>query len=261
MEEIIRMEKQAIDAAISLNWKEATELNKKIIRLDKKNLDAYLRLGFAYLQQARIKLAKKYYRQALKLQPNNYLIKENLERIKVLETKKISQIKIPSLNPFLFIDVPGKTMFVSLVNCGQKTALAQLTIGQEVDLLVKKRRVEVRTKEKNYLGCLPDDLSKRLTVFIKAGSSYRCYIKEAGLKHSIVFLKEMTKGKKVAKYTSFPTNIQANLSYLVSKEEETTDEEKEELSESDLEKLAESLSEEKVYLPYKTDETDEESEE
>jgi len=261
MEEIISLEKQAIDAAINLDWKQAVDLNKKIIKLDKKNLDGYLRLGFAYLQQTRLKLAKKYYRQALKLQPNNYLIKENLERIKVLETKKITQIKAASFNPFLFIDVPGKTMFVSLVNCGQKTALARLMVGQEVDFLVKKRRVEVRTKEKEYLGCLPDDLSKRLTVFIKAGSRYSCHIKEATLKHTVVFLQELTKGRRVKKYISFPTNIQANLSHLSSKEEETTDEEKEELSELDLEKLAESLSEEKIYLPYGTDESDEESEE
>lgn len=262
MDQTINLEKQAVDAAISLQWNDAIKLNKKIVSLEKKNVDAYLRLAFAYLQLGRIRLAKKYYRQALKYQPHNYVILENLERIKVLETKKISHIKASAFNPFLFIDIPGKTMFVTLVNCGQKSVLARLTVGQELALIVKKRRIEVRTKEKDYIGCLPDDLSKRLMVFIKAGSDYCCYIKEAGLKFTTVFLKEVSKGKKVAKYISFPTNIQANLSFIgLDKDDETQEEEGEDTTSSDLEKLAESLTEEKVYLPYQTEEAEEESEE
>src|SRR3972149_8412960 len=193
------LEKQAIDAAMSSNWEQAIKLNMEIVKKDHKNVDAYLRLGFANMQAGKIQTAKKYYKKALGLQPGNYSIIENLERIKILETKKINKVKNVSLNPYIFLDIPGKTKTVTLVNCGQKAVLARLAIGQELSMLVKKRRVEVRTMEEEYIGCLPDDLSKRLTILIKAGSFFTCYVKETSLKQTMVFLKEEKKGRRVAK--------------------------------------------------------------
>ena len=60
------LEKQAIDSAINSDWKTAIKYNKKIIASDKKNLDSYLRLGFAYLQSRDLVNAKKYYKKATK---------------------------------------------------------------------------------------------------------------------------------------------------------------------------------------------------
>lgn len=249
------LEKEAIEAAMTSQWDKAIKINEKIIKKYKKNIDAYLRLGFAYLQKGEIKKSKEIYRKAKKLQPGNYLIEENLERIKILEAKKISQLSPANLNPYTFIEIPGKTKSVILVNCGQKIILASLSIGQEVILVPKKRRIEIRTKNKEYIGCLPDDLSKRLTIFMKAGSSFSAFIKEANLKNVTVFLKEEKRGKRVARYVSFPINNQFNLNNKSSEEVE----EEEEISDNDLEKLAESISnsEEKEYLPYQPEEREE----
>ena len=260
MDKSLRLENKAIDAAIQSNWKEAVELNEQIIKADKKNVDAYLRIGFALLQSGKIQIAKKYYKKALILQPGSYVITENLERIKILEAKKIKQIKNVNLNPYLFLDQPGRTKTVTLVNCGQKAVLAKLAIGQEIDLFVKKRKVEVRTLDKEYIGSLPDDISKRLKIFIKAGSEFKCFVKEASLKQTVVFLKEEKKGKRVAKYASFPVNIQSNLQNISVKDDYEGKDEDEELSNNDLEKLAESLGEEKVDLGYDPEDKDEERE-
>ena len=261
MDKSHQLEKEAIEAAMTSAWDKAVKINEKIIAKDKKNADAYLRLGFAHLQKSNIRKAKNYYRKAQRLQPGNYIIAENLERIKILEAKKISRLVPTRLNPYVFIDVPGKTKTVVLVNCGQKAALAKLTIGQEVFLVPKRRRIEVRTKEKEYLGCLPDDMSKRLIIFIKAGSVFRSFIKETTLKSVSVFLKEEKKGKKVAKYASFPINIQAGLANIHLADEESKEEENEEITNSDLDKLAETLNEEKEYLPYEPEDKEEEIEE
>lgn len=261
MDKVSQLENLAIEAAIKSKWKDAIRFNEEIIKNDKKNVDAYLRLGFAYLQDGKIKLAKKYYKKAQVIQPGNYIISENLEKIKVLETKRINKIKEVNLNPYLFLDIPGKTKTVTLVNCGQKAVLAKLAIGQELTLVAKKRRVEVRTLDKEYIGCLPDDISKRLTIFIKAGSVFNCYVKESNLRQTVIFLKEEKKGKRVSKYASFPINIQANMQNLTSNKEDSDKEDDEELTENDLEKLAESLGEEKEYLGFESDEKEEESEE
>ncbi|MFA5136467.1 MAG: tetratricopeptide repeat protein [Patescibacteria group bacterium] len=213
MYDIEHLEQQAIDAAMNLQWKQAIDLNNQIIKLDAKNESANLRLGFVYLQQKDIVKAKKYYSKALKLQPRNSVAISNLERIKVLEKAKMRKPgdAIISFDPDLFLEMAGKTKVVGLTNLGQKDILARLTIGEPVELKVKKRRVEVRTVNGDYIGTLPDDLSKRLMFFIKAKSIYVTYIKESTLTRVIVFIKEEKKGKAVYHQISFPQNIQKKL--------------------------------------------------
>ncbi len=263
MKDIFQLEKQAIDNAVSGQWKEAINFNEAIIKIDKKNVETYLRLGFAYLQTNKIKKAKECYLKALKLQPNNNFIKKNLEKIKILESKKLTYLKTSSLDPLLFIDIPGKTKTVSLVNCGPKSVLAKLTVGQRVFLNSKKRRIEIRTEDKEYAGCLPDDLSKRLAIFIKNGCLFSVYVKETSLKNTVVLLKEEKKGGRMLRFVTFPTNSDVNLSRLEgSSGEDTSEEDTEEISLLDLEKLAEKLnSEEKDYLPFDPEEKADESEE
>lgn len=262
MDNIEQLEQQAVEAAINFAWQRAIELNKKITNIDKKNLAAYLRLGFAYLQSQNLNEAKKFYRKALKIQANNNVAKENLARIKVLQSKSAKKSKKTPirLDPNLFLDIPGKTKSATLVNLGQKNTLAQLSVGQEAFLKAKKRKVEVRTRENEYMGSLPDDLSRRLLLFLQEKSKYTVFIKEASLRRVTILIREVLKGKKVQNYLSFPQNIQANIHEMQSEKE--SEEESEEIIESDIEKLAETLtSEEKEYLPFQPESEEEEAEE
>ena len=203
-----KLEQLAVDAAIANNWESAVELNKKIIAQDKQNVGAHLRLGFALLQSSQIDQAAKVYRAALRLQPRNQLATENLERIEILSKKSTTGKKAEkkNLDPNLFLEIPGKTKTVQLTNLGQKIHLAELSIGQQVELKNKKRRLEVRTLSSNYIGALPDDISKRLIFFLDSDSEYLTHIKEASLSRILVFIKEISKGKKVQNYISFPAN-------------------------------------------------------
>ncbi len=265
MDNIQQLEQLAINAAIKTQWKIAINFNKKILQIDKRNVDGYLRLAYALLQSNSIPEAKKQYKKALKLQPGNQAILDSLERIKVLESKK-SKVRITrnlTLNPNIFLETPGKTKTITVVNPGQKNVLASLSIGQRINLIPKKRRIEVRADSKEYIGSLPDDISKRLTILIKAGSVFSALIKEASLNKVVVFVHEEKKGKKVMRYTSFPTNMQNKLEEIgqsqgdVSKEEDS-----EEHSEGDLEHLAEALAnEEKEYIPIDSEDNDNDNEE
>ena len=262
MENLEQLENQAIEAAVNFNWQQAVSLNEKIIRLDKKNLSAFLRLGFATSQNQKFSEAIKYYKKALKIQPSNNIARENIERLKVLQNKSTKKSKKTPmyLDPNLFLESTGKTKSVSLVNLGQKNILAQLTTGEEVDLKFKKRKVELRTNDNEYIGSLPDDLSRRLLVFLKAKSKYKVYVKEANLSKVTVFIREELKGKKVQHYMSFPQNIQSQIGQMQSEKENEDESEVE--GEVDLEKLAENLTtEEKEYLPYHPEPSEEESDE
>lgn len=273
MEELELLEQQAIEAAIDNKWKKAIKINQEIISLDPQNIDGHLRLGFAYLQIDDFNNAQKHYQAVLKLQPGNHIAKENIRRLKVLQSQPVDIAKKRSgkkervnLDPDLFLEITGKTKSVDLVNLGQKTLLANLNIGQKVFLRPRKRKIEVRTKDGQYIGSLPDDLSKRLILFMKAKSKYSAYIKETGINNVVVFIKEDKKGRKVANFISFPFDIQSNLSQIASKEkpdQEQAEEEEEDAEKSELEKLAEDLSEEKLELTtaFQSHQDDEEFEE
>lgn len=234
MDEIDVLEQQAVDAAMNQEWKEAVVFNERILKIDDKNLGACLRLGFTHFRSKNNKEAKKYYQKALHIQPKNQVALENLERLKVLgerSTRKATPAQSAALNPSLFLEIPGKTKSAQLVNVGQKKDLAELVIGQEVELKLKKRKIEARTESGSYVGCLPDDLSKRLIFLIKAKSRYVAYIKEANLNRAVLFIKEELKGKKVSHFLSFPQNIQTNMEQMSGErptnetEDETEDEE------------------------------------
>lgn len=265
MYEVDVLEQQAIDAAIAIDWDSALTLNKKILKLDKDNIGAQLRLGFIYLQTNDLGQAKKQYKAVLKLQPANNLARENLEKIEVLEEAgdHFTTQKDLNFNPNLFLEAPGKTKTVSLVNVGQKNILAQLTVGEEVYLKPKKHKIEVRTKSNEFLGYLPDDLSKRLELFLLGQSEYKAFIKEVSLSRVSIFIREEKRGKKVARFSSFPKDTLSSLSKMnqggtPGDEEHEGDED--DFVGNDIERLAENLShEEKEYLPYASEEEDDEN--
>jgi hypothetical protein len=77
-----------------------------------------------------------------------------------------------------------------------------------MELKNKKRRLEVRSLNGDYIGALPDDICKRLSYFLEKESIYQTFIKEASLSRILVFIKEVRKGEDVKGYISFPTNNQ-----------------------------------------------------
>lgn len=257
---IYQLEQQAIDAAIERRFADAIKLNTAILKEDDHNLGALLRLGFAKLQNGDLAGAKKAYKAVLAQQSENVIAQENLERIDILQQKKGSppspaKVREDKFNPNLFLEIPGKTKSSVLVNLGQKEVLAHLTIGDQLELKVRRRKLEVRA-DGEYVGSLADDLSKRLYVLIKGGSEYSCFIKEISMSRVVVFIREEKKSRRLARFTSFPRNIQSNLSLIeraservISPEDmelaaervEDDMEDEEEVAEDELERMAESL--------------------
>ncbi|MCX6731094.1 MAG: hypothetical protein NTZ55_04550 [Candidatus Roizmanbacteria bacterium] len=137
-----------------------------------------------------------------------------LEKIEILEQGKAKPQTKAAFDPHLFIESFRKTKMTSLTNLGQKQVLAQLSIGQQMQLKIKKRRVEIRTDHDEYVGTLADDISKRLILFIKAKSTYTAYIKEVSFTKVIIFIREDKKGRSVSHHISFPINLQKNIEQI-----------------------------------------------
>jgi tetratricopeptide (TPR) repeat protein len=266
--DIDQLEIQAIEAALANKWDLAIDLNKKILKIEKNKVQAQLRLAFAYLQKGEIEKAKKTYQSVLKIQPGNTIARDNFEKIKVLnekKLKKINQTSLSYLDPNIFLEVPGKTAIIELINLGQKNILAQLSIGQRLILKIRKRKIEARTESNAFVGFLPDDISRRLTFFIKAKSQYSCYIKEIALKKVIVFIKEEEKGEKVTKFVSFPKNLQSNLEALKRTDTEVDtdsyEKDRDDILTNEIEDLAEKLDDETQFSDFDLREENETEEE
>jgi len=120
----------------------------------------------------------------------------------------------------------------------------------------------MRTESDEYIGALPDDLSKRLIQFMKAKCIYSAYIKESTLTKVVVFIREEKKGKALSNHVSFPQNSQKNIDQIAnlsSSEQQDDHEDAEELN--DWEKIATETTEEKdENLPIHTEDLDDEEE-
>ena len=76
--------KQAISLAMEGRWQESVEVNKAIIESFPNDVDAYNRLGKAYVELGEYASAKEAYTKAVGLDHYNNIAKKNLARLELL---------------------------------------------------------------------------------------------------------------------------------------------------------------------------------
>lgn len=214
---VSRLHAQAIEKALHQDWKEAIRINLEIIKTEENNIDSLNRLAFAYFKIGDDSRAKRAYQKVLKLDGYNQIAIKNLK--KLASKRKAGQPEaVGELSPLMFLEEPGKTKIVPLVNIAPERTLAGLTTGQEVFLKEKRHAVEVRDHQNAYLGALPDDLSFKLTKFIAGGNKYHVAIKSIGKNQLIVFIRELSRSKRFANQPSFVSSILLPTSHVESGE-------------------------------------------
>lgn len=198
-------ESDAIASALSQNWKEAIRQNLILLKTDKSNISLLNRLGFAYMQNGQMALAKKTLLRVLKLDPYNQIAQKNLKKLGVVRQKDFLKTKRSVAPPLSFLEEPGKTKIVECVNIAPLPALSTVCPGEEVELKAKNHVVELRNLRHAYLGALPDDLSFRLIKFLAVGNTYQAFVKSVRKNSLVVFLRETSRGKRYAHQPSFTT--------------------------------------------------------
>lgn len=193
---------QAIAAALIQDWDQAVVYNEQIIKASPENIEALNRLGHAYMELGKAEAAKKYFTKVLKLDPYNQIAQKNLL---IISSKKICKDDARKpLNPNLFLEDPGKTKTTSLVEIAGKEIVLSLSIGDEIEIVPKKRTIVATTKKDVYLGKLADDLSLRLISFLKGGNKYEVNIKSVEPGEIKIFIREIFRSKKFVNLSSFP---------------------------------------------------------
>src|SRR3989344_6488967 len=184
---------QAIEAALGYRWEVALKINKQILKLDGQNIDALARCAKAYLELGRFNLAKKFYSQVLQCDPYNPIASKNL---KIIKSFKKSGKPRPNgngefrLSASLFLQEPGKTKIVNLLNVAEPQKLSATFCGMKVNMIIKNRKITITDEFDNYLGVMPDDINYHLLKLLKGGNKYDLFIKAIKVNGLAVLIKE-----------------------------------------------------------------------
>jgi tetratricopeptide (TPR) repeat protein len=197
------LKNQAINQALEGNWESAITINKTLIKENSSDLDALNRLGLAYTITGKLKEAKSAYQKVLKIDSLNSIALRNLKKLKEKGfTVKANQASYTRLKNN-FLEEPGKTKVVELVNIAPPKVVEAIRTGQSVNLLIKRLKIFV-LEDKEYIGVLPDDIARRLIKFIKGGCIYDAYIKSSTPHKVTIFIKEV---KKTIRFKDQPSFI------------------------------------------------------
>ena len=196
------LKSQAIQTALVGDWHNAVTLNQSILLEEPNDIDTLNRLAFAFLSLGNTKDAKDLYEKVLMLDMKNPIAIRNLKRLNE-NTIKISHTPLNNL----FIEEPGKTKVMELINIADKKVIAYLRSGEMIDLRIKRNRIFALNTENQFVGMLPDDICQRLIKFINAGNEYEAYIRTVDSNRVSIFIRETKRVKKFRDQPSFVNNI------------------------------------------------------
>jgi len=191
----------AVNLALSGNWKEAIKINLEILHENPDDTEALCRLARAYSEIGKITQAREATKKVLEIDPVNPIALKFQQKLK--SAKNGVNSYSAQTSPESFLEEPGKTKIVKLLNLGEKNVYSDLDPGEEVKLSSYSHKVSISTKDGKYMGRLPDDIAARLKNLIKEGNKYQVLIKSIEPGNIMVFIRETERGPKVANVASF----------------------------------------------------------
>jgi len=106
-EHVENLKETAIDLALKNSWENAIKINKEILKIDAENVDALNRLGVCFINLQNQKKAARYFKQAKKLDPLNFIAEKNLKLLRS-KAKQKTQITPSNYNLDETIKEPSK---------------------------------------------------------------------------------------------------------------------------------------------------------
>lgn len=201
---MIPLKTQAIQTALIGDWNNAIECNQKILEEDPNDIDTLNRLAFAFASSGDIKEAKNIYQKVLSLDNQNPIAVRNLKRLSGGASQKIPGAFSKVNN--IFIEEPGKTKVIDLINVAEQKIISRLHSGEYLELAVKRSKIFLLDSEKQFVGMLPDDLGNRLIKFMDGGNKYEAFVKTVDNHRVTVFVKETSRSARFKYQSSFSSS-------------------------------------------------------
>ena len=203
---IRRSSKQAIALAMEGRWREAAAANKGIIENCPDDIDAYNRLGRAYMELGDYSLAREAYSRAKELDPYNTIAEKNLRRLAHLkETGAMPEEGFQRVEPQNFVAETGKAGVVSLHRLAPKEVLAEVDAGDKVNLKIVGSDLIVENGRQQYLGQVEPRHSQRLVKLMRGGNSYTATAITLSEDMMAVIIRETYRHPSQEGYLSFPS--------------------------------------------------------
>lgn len=204
-----RIIKQAIDLAMQGKWREAVEANKSLIEnYGSGDVDAYNRLGRAFLEVGDYEQSRRSYARALDLDQYNVIARKNLNRLQRLGgTAAVAVAEDPNrlspVEPTSFLEETGKAGVVSLYHTGAEPVVAGLVAGDKVQLKVEGKKLVIQNNRGDYIGLVEPKHAYRLIRLITGGNKYSVNIisNEGNL---TVMIRETYQDPSQVGHVSFP---------------------------------------------------------
>lgn len=168
---------EAIFLAMQSQWQEAAAMNETIIESFPTDVDAYNRLGKAFMELGKFGQAREAYGKALELDVDNAIAEKNLGRLSLLSESQVPvKEERRTVAPDLFIGEMGKAGVVELQNTAAQEVLARMAAGGQVYLNMMGQRLIVENAQGEYLGKVEPQHAFRLIKLIEGGNKYTAAI-------------------------------------------------------------------------------------
>jgi len=198
--------KQAIDLAMQGRWREAVAANKVIIENFPRDVDAYNRLGRAYLELGEYSQAREAYRRTIELDPYNAIAKKNLRRLSYLKEAIVSsEGESRKVEPQHFIEEIGKAGVVSLYHLAPREIRARMVAGDKVYLKITPPSLIVENGRGEYLGQVELKHGQRLIKLMEGGNKYSTAVVSSTEGAMTVIIREVYQDPSQAGRLSFPS--------------------------------------------------------
>jgi tetratricopeptide (TPR) repeat protein len=198
--------KQAIALAMQGRWREAVAANKSLIESFPNDVDAYNRLGRAYMELGEYSLSREAYERAIELDPYNSIAQKNLNRLSHLGGTVVDSAGgFYKVEPQQFIEEVGKAGVVNLHRLAPPEILAKTVAGSGANLRIEGPRLVVENSRGEYLGQVEPKHGQRLIKLMDGGNKYTAAIISSTEEAVTVIIREVYQHPSQAGRPSFPS--------------------------------------------------------
>ena len=207
--------KQAISLAMQGRWREAVVANENLIENFPNDVNAYNRLGKAYMELGEYSKAKEAYTRALELDSYNTIAKKNLARLSRLgEVTAGPGDESLKAEPHQFIEEAGKAGVVNLYHLAPPEILAKIVAGDRVNLKISRSSLIVENSRGECLGEVEPRHGHRLIRLMEGGNKYIAAIINSTEEMVTVIIRETYQDPSQVGQLSFPAKGESGLPYV-----------------------------------------------
>lgn len=196
--------KEAIDMAMQARWAEAVELNRALTKDFPKDVDAFNRLGRAYMELGKYGLAREAYSQAQGLDPYNAIAARNLRRLNDLSESDNEEVETDRVEPHQFIEELGKSGIVTLYDLSPKEDRARMVAGDRVTLRAEGGHLNVYNSRGVFMGKGDSKFAPRLVRLLAGGNQYAASVVKSTMDMMTIIIRETFQHPSQRGKLSFP---------------------------------------------------------